>query len=861
MFVSGAGGGLRGGTNQSQAGQALELGGIGGKPCPKARDPYSWEISGGFGGGGGACMAGGGGGGYTGGNVSQTDNREHNGQGGSSYIGPDGIDPIFEPGTNHDDGEVEIAFVLDCPCEFMCIYQNYQKKQFKCYCAPNFILAEDGLHCIDPRRFTLSSPSTKLPVSRLVASVIGGLVVVIIIIVFIFCIVHRFSKKKLEAVRLDMLSSPDYQLDRLRSNAGTPGLLTAYNPNYDFGGSKCTLQDLREIQRDHLTLVRALGQGAFGEVYQGYLSHVQRDTSDLPVAVKTLPALCTNQAEMDFLMEALIMSKFNHSNIVRFIGVCFEKHPRFIVLELLEGGDLKSFLRESRPKPRQPSRVTMVDLVELSLDIAQGCLYLEENHFIHRDIAARNCLLTKKGPGRVAKIADFGMARDIYRADYYRKGGKAMLPVKWMPPEAFLDGIFTLKTDIWSFGILLWEVFSLGYMPYPGRGNQEVMQLVTAGGRLDPPKNCPSPVYHIMGLCWHGIPERRPNFSTMIEKLQACLQDPGVIHSPLPVFHRPPSVERDTTIMRPRDPDRMVLTVEPPRKYVEPDSPNSLMQLIGPQSPDYREGMATEPSMHQLKKANGNGSAESLDKLLLHEDKLTGSPQYGNVFSYDSFISDACLSPPGGRADEVQFATAKDQACDKSGKQQQAEDRMSADGASRCNDSDSELSCSGPGRVNTMDSGKGSLDSFPREMGSAARLTLEGGNYVPGDSATLPSSIARSRPSPKKPVTERSSLLSLDKSHPKLQPCRSGDTLATTSSPSLNMRTSDDGKSLYVNIPAQTDSVDGDFPHRLNRWSGDSSDGEQMAVTASSSDPGDSGVVIDLRDGAATRLCAEKDDC
>ena len=333
-----------------------------------------------------------------------------------------------------------------------------------------------------------------------------------------------------------------------------------------------------------------------------------------------------------------------------------------------------------------------------------------------------------------------------------------------------------------------------------------------------------------------------------------CLQDPGVIHSPLPVFHRPPSVERDTTIMRPRDPDRMVLTVEPPRKYVEPDSPNSLMQLIGPQSPDYREGIPTEPSMHQLKKANGNGSAESLDKLLLHEDKITGSPQYGNVFSYDSFISDACLSPPGGRPAEVQFATAKDQPCDKSGKQQ-------ADGASRCNDSDSELSCSGPGRVNTMDSGKGSLDSFPREMGSAARLTLEGGNYVPGDSATLPSSIARSRPSPKKPVTERSSLLSLDKSHPKLQPCWSGDTLATTSSPSLDMRTSDDGKSLYVNIPAQTDSVDGDFPHRLNRWSGDSSDGDQMAVTASSSDPGDSGVVIDLRDAAATRLCAEKGDC
>ncbi|KFM58431.1 ALK tyrosine kinase receptor, partial [Stegodyphus mimosarum] len=147
------------------------------------------------------------------------------------------------------------------------------------------------------------------------------------------------------------------------------------------------------------------------------------------------------------------------------------------------------------------------------------------------------------------------MARDIYRADYYRKGGKAMLPVKWMPPEAFLDGIFTSKTDVWSFGVLLWEVISLGYMPYPGRGNQEVMQLVTSGGRLEPPTNCPGPVYHIMMQCWHPHPDERPNFTTIIERLGYCLQDPDVINAPLPVFNRAPSMERDATVMRPVDDD------------------------------------------------------------------------------------------------------------------------------------------------------------------------------------------------------------------------------------------------------------------------------------------------------------------
>jgi len=153
-----------------------------------------------------------------------------------------------------------------------------------------------------------------------------------------------------------------------------------------------------------------------------------------------------------------------------------------------------------------------------------------------------------------------------------------MLPVKWMPPEAFLDGIFTSKTDVWSFGVLLWEVMSLGYMPYPGRGNQDVMHLVTNGGRLEAPSNCPSPIYHIMTQCWHPIPDDRPTFTTLLERLGYCVQDPDVLSHALPVFQRPPSTERDATVMRPLDNEACLQVTRSGHK--EPQSPGSQDYLI-----------------------------------------------------------------------------------------------------------------------------------------------------------------------------------------------------------------------------------------------------------------------------------------
>ncbi|XP_040406653.1 ALK tyrosine kinase receptor isoform X3 [Cygnus olor] len=437
-----------------------------------------------------------------GGNAAEDNDPEMDGEDGVSFINP--IGTLYTPAlkVTEGHGEVDIRLHLNCShCEMDECRVDPETQKVICFCEPGTELAEDGVSCV-------AEPVVHLPLSLVLSVVTSALVAALIL---------AFS-----------------------------GIMI---------GKTTSISDLKEVPRKNISLIRGLGHGAFGEVYEGQVAGIPSDPTPLQVAVKTLPEVCSEQDELDFLMEALIISKFNHQNIVRCIGVSLQALPRFILLELMAGGDLKSFLRETRPRPNQPSSLSMLDLLHVAHDIACGCQYLEENHFIHRDIAARNCLLTCRGPGRVAKIGDFGMARDIYRASYYRKGGCAMLPVKWMPPEAFMEGIFTSKTDTWSFGVLLWEIFSLGYMPYPSKSNQEVLEFVTNGGRMDPPKNCPGPVYRIMTQCWQHQPEDRPNFAIILERIEYCTQDPDVINTALPVEYGPSVEEEEKVAIHPEDPE------------------------------------------------------------------------------------------------------------------------------------------------------------------------------------------------------------------------------------------------------------------------------------------------------------------
>ncbi|XP_058283500.1 leukocyte tyrosine kinase receptor isoform X1 [Hylobates moloch] len=524
--AAGGGGGWTSRAPSPQAGRSLQEGAEGGRGCSEAWATLGWAAAGGFGGGGGACTAGGGGGGYRGGDASETDNLWADGEDGVSFIHPSSELYLQPLAVTENHGEVEIRRHLNCShCPLRDCQWQAELQLAECLCPEGMELAVDNVTCMELHK----PPGPLVLMVAVVATSTLSLLMVCGVLILV-------KQKKWQGLREMRLLSPELELSKLRTSA----IRTAPNPYYCQVGlgpaqSWPLPPGVTEVSPANVTLLRALGHGAFGEVYEGLVIDLPGDSSPLQVAIKTLPELCSPQDELDFLMEALIISKFSHQNIVRCVGLSLRATPRLILLELMSGGDMKSFLRHSRPHLGQPSPLVMRDLLQLAQDIAQGCHYLEENHFIHRDIAARNCLLSCTGPSRVAKIGDFGMARDIYRASYYRKGDRALLPVKWMPPEAFLEGIFTSKTDSWSFGVLLWEIFSLGYMPYPGRTNQEVLDFVVGGGRMDPPRGCPGPVYRIMTQCWQHKPELRPSFASILERLQYCTQDPDVLNSLLPM--------------------------------------------------------------------------------------------------------------------------------------------------------------------------------------------------------------------------------------------------------------------------------------------------------------------------------------
>uniref|UniRef100_A0A8B9PH50 Tyrosine-protein kinase n=1 Tax=Apteryx owenii TaxID=8824 RepID=A0A8B9PH50_APTOW len=297
--------------------------------------------------------------------------------------------------------------------------------------------------------------------------------------------------------------------------------------------ARAVLKDKWVLNHEDVLLGERIGRGNFGEVFSGRLR-----ADNTPVAVKSCRENLPPELKAKFLQEARILKQYNHPNIVRLIGVCTQKQPIYIVMELVQGeqpppstprgrahragqppgahamlragGDFLSFLRS------EGAHLKVKELIKMTENAAAGMEYLESKHCIHRDLAARNCLVTEKN---VLKISDFGMSREEEGGVYASTGGMKQIPVKWTAPEALNYGRYTSESDVWSFGILLWEAFSLGAVPYANLSNQQMREAVEQGMRLDPPEQCPDEVYRLMQRCWEYDPRKRPSFSTLHQEL------------------------------------------------------------------------------------------------------------------------------------------------------------------------------------------------------------------------------------------------------------------------------------------------------------------------------------------------------
>ncbi|KAM5261702.1 tyrosine-protein kinase Fer isoform 1-T2 [Hipposideros larvatus] len=259
------------------------------------------------------------------------------------------------------------------------------------------------------------------------------------------------------------------------------------------------------LNHEDVTLGELLGKGNFGEVYKGILK------DKTAVAVKTCKEDLPQELKIKFLQEAKILKQYDHPNIVKLIGVCTQRQPIYIIMELIPGGDFLSFLRKKKDE------IKLKQLVKFSLDAASGMSYLESKNCIHRDLAARNCLV---GENNVLKISDFGMSRQE-DGGVYSSSGLKQIPIKWTAPEALNYGRYSSESDVWSFGILLWETFSLGVCPYPGMTNQQAREQVERGYRMSAPQHCPEDIFKIMMKCWDYKPENRPKFSELQKELTA----------------------------------------------------------------------------------------------------------------------------------------------------------------------------------------------------------------------------------------------------------------------------------------------------------------------------------------------------
>ncbi|KAG8543555.1 hypothetical protein GDO81_024338 [Engystomops pustulosus] len=266
------------------------------------------------------------------------------------------------------------------------------------------------------------------------------------------------------------------------------------------------------MERTDITMKHKLGGGQYGEVYEGVWKKY-----NLTVAVKTLKE-DTMEVE-EFLKEAAVMKEVKHPNLVQLLGVCTREPPFYIITEFMTYGNLLDYLRECNRE-----EVTAVVLLHMATQISSAMEYLEKKNFIHRDLAARNCLV---GENHLVKVADFGLSR-LMTGDTYTAHAGAKFPIKWTAPESLAYNKFSIKSDVWAFGVLLWEIATYGMSPYPGIDLSQVYELLEKDYRMERPEGCPEKVYQLMRACWQWSPLDRPSFAEIHQAFETMFQESSI---------------------------------------------------------------------------------------------------------------------------------------------------------------------------------------------------------------------------------------------------------------------------------------------------------------------------------------------
>ncbi|XP_035239181.1 ephrin type-B receptor 2-like isoform X1 [Anguilla rostrata] len=363
-----------------------------------------------------------------------------------------------------------------------------------------------------------TSLQEKLPL--IIGSAAAGFVFLIAIIVIIIVCNRRRGFERADSEYTD-------KLQHYTSGHMSPGMKIYIDPFTYEDPNEAVREFAKEIDISCVKIEQVIGAGEFGEVCSGSLKLPGK--REMFVAIKTLKSGYTEKQRRDFLSEASIMGQFDHPNIIHLEGVVTKSSPVIIVTEFMENGSLDSFLRQN------DGQFTVIQLVGMLRGIAAGMKYLSDMNYVHRDLAARNILVNSN---LVCKVSDFGLSRfleDDTSDPTYTSALGGKIPIRWTAPEAIQYRKFTSASDVWSYGIVMWEVMSYGERPYWDMTNQDVINAIEQDYRLPPPMDCPSTLHQLMLDCWQKDRNNRPKFSQIVNNLDKMIRNPTSLKTTTPL--------------------------------------------------------------------------------------------------------------------------------------------------------------------------------------------------------------------------------------------------------------------------------------------------------------------------------------